>query len=64
VLVATTRTAAELMGLEKDSGTVEAGKRADLVVVEGDPLVLEGMADRVVAVYQLGRQTAGRLVAG
>jgi imidazolonepropionase-like amidohydrolase len=64
VLVATTRTAAELMGLEKDSGTVEAGKRADLVVVEGDPLALEGMADRVVAVYQLGRQTAGRLVAG
>ena len=55
VLVATTRTAAELMGLEKDSGTIEAGKRADLVVVEGDPLVLEGLADRVAAVYQKGR---------
>jgi imidazolonepropionase-like amidohydrolase len=61
VLVATTRTAAELMGLEGDSGTLEAGKRADLVVVDGDPLTMEGMADRVVAVYQHGRLTAGGL---
>jgi imidazolonepropionase-like amidohydrolase len=61
VLSATTRTAAELMGLEKDSGTLEAGKRADLVVIEGDPLTLEGMADRIVAVYQQGRLTSGGL---
>ena len=61
VLVATTRTAAELMGVEQDSGTIEAGKRADLVVVDGDPLALEEMADRVVAVYQQGRLTAGGL---
>ena len=47
------------MGLEKDSGTIEAGKRADLVVIEGDPLVLAGLADRVAAVYQAGRCTAG-----
>jgi imidazolonepropionase-like amidohydrolase len=53
--------AAELMGLQGDSGTLEPGKRADLVVVEGDPLVLEGMADRVVAVYQEGCLTAGGL---
>ncbi len=59
VLVATTRTAAELMGLEKDSGTIEAGKRADLVVIDGDPLVLEGLADRVVAVYQAGGSPPG-----
>jgi imidazolonepropionase-like amidohydrolase len=61
VLLATTRVAAELMGLQGDSGTLEPGKRADLVVVEGDPLVLEGMADRVVAVYQHGCLTAGGL---
>ncbi|MFH1330494.1 MAG: amidohydrolase family protein [Actinomycetota bacterium] len=61
VLVATTRTAAELMGLEKDSGTLEPGKRADLVVVDGDPLVLEGLADRVAAVYQKGCLVAGGL---
>ena len=35
--VATTRTAAELMGLDGELGTVEVGKRADLVVVTGDP---------------------------
>ena len=61
VLVATTRTAAELMGLEADSGTIEAGKRADLVVVDGDPLILEGITDRVAAVYQQGRLVAGNL---
>jgi imidazolonepropionase-like amidohydrolase len=58
-LVASTRTAAELLGVADDRGTVEAGKRADLVVVDGDPLVLDGLADRVAAVYQDGRQVAG-----
>jgi imidazolonepropionase-like amidohydrolase len=37
-LVATTKTAAELMGLEDELGTLEPGKRADLVLIEGDPL--------------------------
>ncbi len=37
VLVATTKSAAELMGLESELGTIEPGKRADLVVVAGDP---------------------------
>ncbi len=38
VLIATTRTNAELMGLADDLGTVEVGKIADLLVVEADPL--------------------------
>jgi imidazolonepropionase-like amidohydrolase len=29
---------ARVMGLEKEVGTVEAGKRADVIVVDGDPL--------------------------
>lgn len=29
---------ARVMGLEKEVGTIEAGKRADLIVVDGDPL--------------------------
>jgi len=37
-LASTTATAAELMGLEGELGALEKGKRADVVVVEGDPL--------------------------
>jgi len=51
---ATTRSAAELMGLEDELGTLEAGKRADLVVVDGDALELATLAERITAVYQDG----------
>jgi imidazolonepropionase-like amidohydrolase len=51
-LVATTRSAAELMGLADELGTLEPGKRADLVVVGGDPLDVGTLADRIEAVYQ------------
>ena len=37
-LLAGTKNAAELLGLEKTLGTVEAGKTADLVAVDGNPL--------------------------
>jgi imidazolonepropionase-like amidohydrolase len=37
-IVAATRTNAELMRLDAEVGTVEPGKRADLIVVDGDPL--------------------------
>ena len=53
-IVATTRTAAELMGLEDELGTLEPGKRADLVVIGGDPLDVATLADRVESVYQDG----------
>ena len=55
-IVATTRSAAELMGLEEELGTLEPGKRADLVVVDGDPLDVATLADRVSAVYKDGVQ--------
>jgi hypothetical protein len=38
VLAAATRTSARMLGMESEIGTVEPGKRADLVVVAGDPL--------------------------
>jgi imidazolonepropionase-like amidohydrolase len=38
VLIATTRGNAELMGLQDEIGSVEVGKRADLVLLGGDPL--------------------------
>ena len=51
---ATTRSAAELMGLQDELGTLEPGKRADLVVVDGDPLDVATLADRISAVYKDG----------
>jgi imidazolonepropionase-like amidohydrolase len=35
---AATAVPAEVMGLDRDAGTLETGKRADLVVLDGDPL--------------------------
>ena len=59
VLVATTRTAAELMGFERDLGTIEPGKRADLVAVSGDPFDFAGLRDRIELVYQDGQLVSG-----
>ena len=53
--VATTKTAAELLGIEAEVGTVEPGKLADLVVVTGDPADVAGLPGRIEAVYQAGR---------
>jgi imidazolonepropionase-like amidohydrolase len=53
-LIATSATAAELMGLQGDLGSLEPGKRADLVVVEGDPFDLKSLPERIEAVYKDG----------
>lgn len=37
-IAAGTRVAAELLGVQDRAGTLEAGKEADLVVCDGDPL--------------------------
>lgn len=37
-IMAGTKVASEVLGLEKWLGTLESGKRADLIVVDGDPL--------------------------
>jgi imidazolonepropionase-like amidohydrolase len=55
VLVATTKSAAELMGLDGELGTIEPGKRADLVVVAGDPFDFGDLDRRIERVYQDGR---------
>lgn len=50
-----TSLAAEVLGLERVIGTIEEGKLADLVVVEGDPLADHRALRRVVLVVQSGR---------
>lgn len=64
VITCATRTGAEIMGRSDEFGTVEPGKLADLLVVDGDVLasirLLEDRA-RFLAVLQGGVVKAGRL---
>jgi imidazolonepropionase-like amidohydrolase len=58
-IVATTKTNAELLKKEKDLGTVEAGKLADLILVQGDPLkditLLQQYQEKISVIVQVGR---------
>ena len=53
-LVATTLSAAELMGLEQELGSIEVGKRADVVVLGGDPYDVSTLTERVEQVWKDG----------
>ncbi len=53
-LKATTKTAAELMGLDDELGTIEPGKTADLVVAGGDPFEFDTLGERVEQVWMAG----------
>jgi imidazolonepropionase-like amidohydrolase len=55
-LLAATRNAAELLGLLGELGTIEPGKRADLVLIEGDALDVGNLLERIVAVYKDGKR--------
>jgi imidazolonepropionase-like amidohydrolase len=46
-LATITSSPARALGLEKELGTVEPGKRADLVLWAGDPLELSTLAQRI-----------------
>ena len=55
---AATSSSARLLGIDAEVGTVEVGKAADLVLMDGDPLLdLRGLA-APVAVIQAGRVVA------
>jgi imidazolonepropionase-like amidohydrolase len=58
-LVSATSAAAELLGLDGQLGTLEPGKRADLVVVDGDPYDFATLGERIAAVYKDGRLVHG-----
>lgn len=54
-LAAGTREAARSLGMERDIGTLEAGKLADLVILSADPTQDIRNSERVVQVMQGGR---------
>jgi imidazolonepropionase-like amidohydrolase len=55
--MATTRVAAEAIGIQDRTGTLEPGKWADIILVQGDPLadirVLQ-QAERITGVIKAG----------
>jgi imidazolonepropionase-like amidohydrolase len=46
---------ARVMGMEREAGSVEAGKRADLILIDGDPLADFSAMHRVLRVISSGR---------
>ncbi len=53
-LHATTLSAAELMGWADRLGSLEPGKIADVVVIDGDPFAFETLKDRIDQVWKDG----------
>jgi imidazolonepropionase-like amidohydrolase len=65
VLRLATRNGAEALGIADEVGTVEPGKRADLVVLEADPLADIANTRRITQVLLGGRvHTPDELLAG
>jgi imidazolonepropionase-like amidohydrolase len=59
VLTATTSSAAKLLQVADETGTIMPGKRADLVVLAGDPFDLTNLKGNISAVYSGGAQVRG-----
>lgn len=55
ILKSLTSTAANLLGLEKDIGTLEPGKKADLIFLEGNPLQSLENFGKVLLVMKEGK---------
>jgi len=55
VLTAATLGGARVMGRERELGSVEAGKRADLLLLEADPLADLGALEKAHSVVKDGR---------
>jgi imidazolonepropionase-like amidohydrolase len=57
-VAAATSVAARVLGLERDTGTLQPGLAADLVAVEGDPIADAGAIRRIRGVVAAGREIA------
>ena len=55
-LEASTRDAADLLGILDQAGTIEVGKQADMVLIDGDPLSDPAALRNIWAVFQNGRR--------
>ena len=60
VITSATSLAAEAIGLGKETGSLEPGKKADVILVDGDPLADITALQRVDTVIKHGRVVAGR----
>jgi imidazolonepropionase-like amidohydrolase len=52
--------AASLLGLEEEVGLIRPGMRADVLVLDGDPLDFAQLADRVSHVFRDGSRVGPR----
>ena len=55
-LESATRVAADLLGIQDEAGTLEVGKQADMVLIDGDPLADPHALTNIWAVFQGGRR--------
>jgi imidazolonepropionase-like amidohydrolase len=66
-IVATTKTAAECLRIDHLTGTIEVGKRADIIAVDGDPLADIGVLrhhERLTLIMKDGRAFKNTLPTG
>ena len=54
-LIAATKGGPDLMGLSAETGTLDPGKSADLIAVDGDPLTDPSAVQRVSYVMVVGK---------
>jgi imidazolonepropionase-like amidohydrolase len=54
-----TKTNAELLGIDKTTGTLTVGKQADLIVLEANPLDDIHNTQKIAAVWHAGREVSG-----
>ena len=62
VLELATLGSAAALNLDDELGSLEPGKRADLIVLNGDPLDVANLGERIEAVWMDGRPVSGSVL--